>query len=76
MQKINSPVDNFIDRLKFYIDGQINESVAKNNTIENVITTTLNGYRGLGINQFMQYQNTLSEESYTVGSFRTPVVSR
>lgn len=68
-------IDILVERIKDYIDRRVDSLLAQNNTIDNVVSTTLNGYRGLGVHQFMQYQTTSSENNYTVGSSGPPIVS-
>ena len=70
MEEINV----FLERLRDYVDKKITASIAKNNTINNSIDTTLNGYRSMGLHQLLKYQTTPSDSSYTIGSTEDPVV--
>lgn len=68
-------IDILVERIKDYIERRIDIKQAQNNTIDNIVSTTLYGYRGLAVHQFMQYQTTSSANNYTVGSLNPPVVS-
>jgi len=69
-------LNNFVGSLKDYIDRKLVELLAKNNTIDNTINTTLNGYRGMGVHQLMMYGSDGSDSSYTIGSSGSPTVSK
>ena len=67
--------DTFVERLRDYVERRISANLAKNNEIENVENTTINGYRALGIQQFLRYSNREDIADYTIGSYNAPMVS-
>ena len=67
--------DIFIERVRDYVDRKINDKLAKNSSIENQVSTTLNGYRAQGVHQMMKYQTTPPSSAYTIGSTDDPIVS-
>jgi len=66
--------DVFIERLRDYIERRISAQFAKNNEISDVQNTTINGYRALGIHQFLRYSGG-EDVDYTIGSYNAPVAS-
>lgn len=45
----------FADRLDRKIKNDISSGITLNNSIDNVVGTTINGYRGLHINQLYRF---------------------
>ena len=68
-------VNEFIGRLKDYIETSINKKIALSQDISAILNSNTNGYRSLGINQTFQYNTAgFSQGSFGDGSSGGPGV--
>ena len=67
----------FIDKLKMYINKQINSNTIQNLDIEGVMKNVVSGWRGLGVDQAIKYGGERDVAQYTVGNnnSKAPIVS-
>jgi len=58
----------FMDKLKVYINKQINANTIQNLDIEAVNKSIINGWRSLGTEQSIGYGGQRDRDQYTVGN--------
>lgn len=67
-------IDNFIEKLKTYVDKQIEMKVNQSQDIDDVEKTTINGYRSLAVNQMARYNEAARIIGARVGKNSVPNV--
>ena len=67
----------FIDKLKIYMSKKINVNTSQNLNIDNIMATTIGGWRGLGTEQSIRYGGGRDRAQYTIGNNTSspPIVS-
>ena len=71
--KTTDSSDNFVERIKEYVDKRFDKMIAQNRDDVQVQNTNLNGYRSLGTFQIMQSQDSTTS-SYVIGGPGDPLV--